>query len=91
MLICRAEINFMPACTMPAPFSALISISALNKTLTISLKSIEKKLSSHLADFVRYGHGGSLGESVNSGKFATKIIFQIRLNEVLKIVNGRFI
>ena len=83
--------NFMPACTMPAPFSALISITALNKTLTICLESIEKKLSSHLADFGRHGHGRSLGESVNSGKFATKIIFQISLNEVLKILNGRFI
>ena len=81
----------MPACTMPAPFSALISITALNKTLTICLESIEKKLSSHLADFGRHGHGRSLGESVNSGKFATKIIFQISLNEVLKILNGRFI
>ena len=66
---------------MPSPFPALVSLSGLNETLKICLRSIDKKLSSHLA--VK-GGGGSLGESVNRGKFARKIFFKILLNEVLR-------
>ena len=38
-----------------------------------------KKILSHLADFKQ-----DLGEAVKKGKFATKNVFQIMLNEVLK-------
>ena len=60
---------------MPSPYPALVSISALNKTLTICLGSIDKKLYSHLVDFWMLRGWVSLGESVNRRKFVTKNIF----------------
>ena len=52
------------------------------KKVTTVLGSINKKLLSHIAKAVE--GVGDFSESVKKGKFVTKIIFQIMLNEVIK-------